>query len=76
MKLQHHTAESKSGTRERETTGLRNSSGKGSTLRCDLLRRHVQLMVTRLSLELHVVTANSVIDVALKGRLVKENNRT
>ena len=66
--------ESKSGTRERETAWLRNSSGKGSTLCCDLLRWRGQLIITRSSLELHVVTANSFIDVALKGVLVKERN--
>ena len=31
-------------------------------------------MVTRLSLELHVVTANSVIDIALEKALVEESN--
>jgi len=31
-------------------------------------------MITRLSLELHVVTANSIINIALKGVLVKESN--
>jgi hypothetical protein len=31
-------------------------------------------MVTRLSLELHVVTADGVFNVALKGELVKESN--
>ena len=49
-----HNLRSISGTRERETTALRNCSGKGSTLRCDTINNyhvhiwlHVQLGLGR-----------------------------